>query len=35
MHVYSDGDIDIDEILKMFVEFYKGKMFKKSLFINE
>lgn len=35
MHVYSDGDIDIDEKLNMFVEFYKKKMFKKSLCLNE
>lgn len=35
MNVHSNIEIDIDEILKMFVEFYPRKMFKKSLFIDE
>lgn len=35
MNVHSYIAIDIDEILKMFVELYLRKMFKKFLFIDE
>lgn len=31
MHVYTDGDRDIDEILKVFVEFSESKKCSKGL----